>query len=309
MKKALVLIALLVTLSTHAQSVFGYWYGTGNVQGRGTTNNYLIEMILQPEHDNVTGILNYFFKNTYRSLKVKGKFDAVNRELVFRNVPITFHGSTASMEVDCKMDMMGKLIVAKKASSLTGQFISGPEYKYSCPAINFNLIFNADVSQRDSVLEAIRLFKETYQVWKPALEDSFVSVKLVPRDAVNYVVENKFKERENVISDQITVDNDSLTIDLYDNGEVDGDSVSVFFNNQLITFSQKLSTKAVHFRIGLDPTRDNNELSMFAENLGSIPPNTALMIVSDGKKRYELRITSNLQKNGTIRIRRKKSGS
>jgi hypothetical protein len=44
---------------------------------------------------------------------------------------------------------------------------------------------------------------------------------------------------------------------------------------------------------------------MFADNLGSIPPNTALMIVNDGRKQYDIRLTSNLQKNATIRIRRK----
>jgi hypothetical protein len=48
---------------------------------------------------------------------------------------------------------------------------------------------------------------------------------------------------------------------------------------------------------------------MFADNLGSIPPNTALMIVNDGKKRYELRLTSNLEKSATIRIKKKKADS
>ncbi len=45
---------------------------------------------------------------------------------------------------------------------------------------------------------------------------------------------------------------------------------------------------------------------MFADNLGSIPPNTALMIITDGKKRHEVRISSNLQQNGVLRMRRKK---
>ena len=44
---------------------------------------------------------------------------------------------------------------------------------------------------------------------------------------------------------------------------------------------------------------------MFADNLGAIPPNTALMIISDGKKRYEARLTSNLEKSATIRIKKK----
>jgi hypothetical protein len=46
---------------------------------------------------------------------------------------------------------------------------------------------------------------------------------------------------------------------------------------------------------------------MFADNLGSIPPNTALMIVDDGKKRYEVRITSTLEKSATIRLKKKKA--
>jgi hypothetical protein len=56
----------------------------------------------------------------------------------------------------------------------------------------------------------------------------------------------------------------------------------------------------------LDTSREINELAMFANNLGSIPPNTALMLVSDGKQRYEVRLSSNLEQNAMVRIRRKK---
>ena len=45
---------------------------------------------------------------------------------------------------------------------------------------------------------------------------------------------------------------------------------------------------------------------MYAENLGAIPPNTALMIVTDGDKRYEVRITSDTEKSGTIIFTHKK---
>jgi hypothetical protein len=45
---------------------------------------------------------------------------------------------------------------------------------------------------------------------------------------------------------------------------------------------------------------------MFADNLGTIPPNTALMIVTDGDKQHEIRLSSSFEKNATIRIRRKK---
>ncbi|MBS1608629.1 MAG: hypothetical protein JSS70_07700, partial [Bacteroidetes bacterium] len=143
------------------------------------------------------------------------------------------------------------------------------------------------------------------QVWKPTANDTLEAVNVVQRKVVNYVIENQFKQRENVVAEEITVNSDSLKVDFYDNGEVDGDSISVFFNNDLLAFNRKISTRAVHFDLVLDSTKEINELTMFADNLGTIPPNTALMLVSDGKKRYELRLSSNLEKNATIKIRRK----
>jgi hypothetical protein len=175
-----------------------------------------------------------------------------------------------------------------------------------CTDINLNMTLNADLSKKDSVLRAMRQFKEDYQVWRPSLNDTLISANIVQRKVVNYVVENQFKERENVVNEEIEVNSDTLKIDIYDNGEVDGDSISVFFNSQLLTFSQRLSERAIHFNLVMDPDKQVNEISMFADNLGSIPPNTALMIVDDGKKKYELRLSSSLQKNGVIRITRKK---
>jgi hypothetical protein len=56
----------------------------------------------------------------------------------------------------------------------------------------------------------------------------------------------------------------------------------------------------------LDTAKVINEIAMFANNLGSLPPNTALMVISDGKKRFEVRMASSLDKNAVVRIKRKK---
>lgn len=108
------------------------------------------------------------------------------------------------------------------------------------------------------------------------------------------------------MAQEIEIDSDSVNIDFYDNGEIDGDSISIFYNDKLLASSQRLSARSIHLRIPVDSTIEYNELSMYADNLGSIPPNTALMLVSDGKKRYEVRLSSTLKKNGTVRFRRKK---
>jgi hypothetical protein len=305
-KNLLVAGLLILALNSSAQSVFGYWYGFANVKSNNAANNYLVEMILQPEKNHVKGVLNYYFKNTFRSLQVKGNYDAATRQLSLYDIPVTYHASITNMEIDCIMNLQASLRVARAGSNLVGRFVSLPDYKYTCVDINFNLTLDKD-SKEDSVLKAIREYKETYQVWQPSIADTQTAVTVIQRKVVNYVVENQFKERETVLAQEIEVNSDSLQVDFYDNGEVDGDSISVFFNNQLLAFSQKLSTRSIHFNLVLDSARAYNELTMFADNLGSIPPNTALMIVTDGNKQYQIRLSSNLQKNASVRIRRKKN--
>jgi hypothetical protein len=309
MNKLLLVILLAISSVTHSQSVFGYWYGSANVKTQSSASNYLVELILQPEKGFVKGILNYYFKNTYRSLQVKGNYNASSRELSLYNVPVTYYGSLSNMEVDCMMNFKATLRVAKSGSTLAGAFIGLPEYRFTCPDITFDLGLNADISKKDSVLQALREYKENYQVWKPSAFDTLPSVNIVQRKVINYVIEKQFDQREDIVADEITVESDSLKIDFYDNGEVDGDSISVFFNKQLMAFNQRLSARSIHFNLVLDSAKAINELSMFADNLGSIPPNTALMVIDDGKNRYELRLASNMEQNGAVRIKRKANSS
>lgn len=308
MKKSLALILLFLSLHGRGQSVFGCWYGDANVKTTGSANNYMMELILLPEKNYVSGILNYYFRNAFRSLPVKGDYDAANRRLTLYNVPMIYHGSFASFEVDCIMNLQATLRVAQAGSDLIGVFTSSPEYKNICPVINFSLRMNADISKKDSVLKALREFKETYQVWKPNPSDTEAVATIIQRKVTNYVIEREFTERQTEVSDEIEVESDTLKVDFYDNGEVDGDSISVFFNGKLMAFSQKLGTRPVHFDVVMDSLKKVNEISMFAENLGSIPPNTALMIINDGVRRHEVRLSSTLDKNATIRIKRKKDG-
>ena len=107
-----------------------------------------------------------------------------------------------------------------------------------------------------------------------------------------------------------TVDfkSDSLVLTLYDNGEVDGDTVSILLNGKNIMPRQGLSTIAINKTIYITPDLgDTLQLIMYAENLGSIPPNTGLLIIHDGEDMYEIRFAGDLQKNAAIILRRKKN--
>lgn len=309
MKKILLSLALFISIAGSAQTVVGYWYGTANVAGRSSTNNYMLELIITQNQSAVQAIMNCYFKNTFRSIKIKGNYNNVKRELTLLNIPIPYFASTDRVQVDCEMEFRASHRVAKAGSNLSGRFTGLGDYKYTCPDIVFDLKLNTDAGNQDSVLQALRNFKETYQLWSPSATDTLVQATVIQRKIENPVINKEYEQRENVIQKEIEVESDSLQIDFYDNGEIDGDSISVFFNDQLLGTNLKLSTRSVHMNIQLDTTKEYNQLAMFANNLGSIPPNTALMLISDGKKRWEVRLTSDLGKTGAIRIKRKRPSS
>jgi hypothetical protein len=306
MKKFLLPLALFLTLSSTGQSVVGYWYGTANVAGKSSTNNYMIELIIKQNQSAVQAIMNCYFKNTFRSIKLNGNYNNLKRELTLLDIPMPYFASTDRVQVDCAMEFVASHRVAKAGSNLTGRFTGKGDYKYTCPDIVFDLKLNTDAGNQDSVLLALRNFKESYQLWTPSATDTAVAATVVQRKIENPVINQEYTQRETVVQKEIEVSSDSLQVDFYDNGEVDGDSISVFFNDQLLGANLKLSTRSVHMNVKLDSTKEYNQLAMFANNLGTIPPNTALMLISDGKNRWEVRLTSDLGKTGAVRIKRKK---
>ena len=99
---------------------------------------------------------------------------------------------------------------------------------------------------------------------------------------------------------------DSLVLSLYDNGIVDGDTVSVFLNGENIISKQKLKEAAIKKTIYTTSAPDSLQLVLFAENLGTIPPNTGLLTIRDGETVYQVRFSADLNKNASITLKRKK---
>lgn len=105
---------------------------------------------------------------------------------------------------------------------------------------------------------------------------------------------------------EIELDNDHIRVEIYDNGTIDYDSVSLHLNGKEVLAKTMLNHRSIKVNLQLDPTRAFNELSMFAENLGMIPPNTAALIVRDGQKEYQLLLQSDFSKSATLKLKVKK---
>lgn len=135
----------------------------------------------------------------------------------------------------------------------------------------------------------------------PAKGSLVNDVAIVKKDP-EIVSQGNYEKRNNTVVETINIKNDKFTVDFYDDGAIDGDSISVFFNGRLMLSHQRLTEKPITLTLSPDSDHKINELVMYAENMGEIPPNTALMIIHDGDTRYEVRIVSDTEKNGTIRF-------
>lgn len=112
--------------------------------------------------------------------------------------------------------------------------------------------------------------------------------------------------RKSSFTQEVNFASDSLIIALYDNGEIDGDTVSVFINGEMLMAKQGLKSSAIKKTIYITPGKEDFSLVLFADNLGKYPPNTGLLVVYDGEDTYNLRFSSDFQKNAGIVFKRKR---
>jgi hypothetical protein len=117
---------------------------------------------------------------------------------------------------------------------------------------------------------------------------------------------DKYNKRNYEVIKTIEVTGALIKVDIYDNGQIDGDTVSIFLNEKLLVPPKMLTANPISLSINLSEEDDTYDLIMFAESLGSIPPNTAFMIITTSTSRYEINISSTEQTSGAIRFKVKR---
>jgi hypothetical protein len=307
MKALITFLFSCLCLFTQSQNISGSWYGRADVMMEGNNNNYLVEMVIKQDGKEIEGVMGYYFKNTYQSFIIRGTYNAKSRMAEINNIPLMYFRSSASMpSVSCPMDFQAQLLVSKVKTQLKGNFLRDERYRYTCPDLEIVFFKDFNETNTDSLLKESVAVKK---IWSPVLDEVVVTPEFVAekKEVAPEPEIKQFSDRKPYLLNEIEVVSDSIRVTLYDNGDIDGDTVSVFYNKVPILKHQGLDAQGVNIYIKLDPFTSVHELSLFAENLGSIPPNTALMIITDGVNRFELFSTSNLSLNGTVRIRRKKN--
>jgi hypothetical protein len=181
--------------------------------------------------------------------------------------------------------------------------ISEPVKKNPSPVITLpkeepkkTIVIAAKKVEPTVITPTAEVVKKKEEIISPAKTEPTKSIKALP-DLVS--------TRKNETIQNIYFKTDSLVLALYDNGVVDGDTVSVFINGENIILKQKLKEAATKKTFYIPQGVDSLQLILYADNMGSIPPNTGLMVIRDGEDRYEVRFSADMQKNAAITFRRK----
>lgn len=339
MKIFYLLFFLLNFSTTNAQNFKGQWKGGFNEASYGFSGmggneiDYVLE--LDTRGSNVSGYSYTYFregsKRYYTICKLTGKLNRSAKEIVVTEIERTKFNTPPNFQNCFQTHKLHYVQDSADVEMLKGTWVPAPNQSGNCgygttllsrrmikklPMIITSVGKKTEkkivpknqvaiTKKNDTRPKAPPTVKLKTEKTKPeknntAIKDAIVTKPEIKKPAISTNPVAGFKLRRKDIIKTIRITNETFKIDFYDNGEIDGDSISVFYNGKIILSHQRLTDKPISLKLELDEDTDENLVTMYAENLGTIPPNTALMIVTDGDKRYEVRITSDTEKSGSV---------
>jgi hypothetical protein len=110
-------------------------------------------------------------------------------------------------------------------------------------------------------------------------------------------------KRKTEVQQTILLDTSYIKIELYDNGIPDGDTATLILDGRTILENRLTGLKPVGLSLTLPRNKEGHLLELFAVNLGTIPPNTTLLVLTCGNKRHEITLSSTKEINGSVRLK------
>ncbi len=216
-------------------------------------------------------------------------------------IPTTEEAITPSASLK-KSDLPASSMPVEQNKNLTAG-LAKPEIKKQEPAIKINETIPAAVTIEPKV-ETKKTDLAT--LTKSNVEKKVIVTDIAPPEIKILSAATLIKQRKTVAPQIVEFRSDSLELRLYDNGEIDGDTVSVLLNGEILLAKQGLKASAIKKTIYIQPGTNEINLVLYAENLGKYPPNTGLLVVQDGEEVYQIRFSADLQQNAGVVFRRKK---
>ncbi|XZF13189.1 hypothetical protein ACTHGU_15485 [Chitinophagaceae bacterium MMS25-I14] len=306
MKKLALYILLLMPLLAGAQKQYRL---TGYIGIKGGVSFHY-----QVVFTDSAGVMVHGYTITYddatRSAKtlLEGSIDRANHTITFRETEIVSNEGFYSPVVLCLVNATLKYMVENGRMILNGPITSKDKSEAECTSGSISLINDEEIAQlwknetvvkKDTVAipPKVQLPKRKVQV----IYDTGKVTRGTPAD------------ERNMTPDQITSgadktyewNTDTVVLDIWDGGHIDGDVVTILFNNETILRKYTLTKDQRQLRIPLGGKAES-EITIIAENEGNEAPNTANITLTDGSKQYLLVAYNEAGRRASVKIRKRK---
>lgn len=212
----------------------------------------------------------------------KNKLTAKNKIVLNKKDTVTAIENTQTLTTN-KSEVNTAPLANKQNAAQATQQTSQSNKEAPGTVNNFNKLLNS------SNLQKINNAKEnTITVATPKHDHKYIPWVLIAR--------------ENVVTKTIVTHSKTISFDLIDNGTIDNDTITIYNNNVLMLDRNRLSYKAIHFDLKFDEKQTKHEIIVVANNLGAVPPNTALLIYKDARQTEEVAINTNFSQNAKLII-------
>lgn len=279
MRRLLLLLLTISFYNVYSQDLNGIWKGKLTQEPGGCYPEYNIELQINfiPTANTLSGkAYDFYDQSRYVKLDFTGRFNATTKRMVIIEANLL----ESKVPLGCQPCIKTYDMTWSRNGSeeiLTGECKGRKHGSYeTCPAYKLTLKRAAKSDFAVDVEQSAELMK---------LQEGL-----------------KLQDREKEVVQSLKLDTSAIQIDLYDNAEIDNDTVTIFLNGKLLLYKKKLTDKPLTITLNAFPGTDY-ELMMYADNLGSIPPNTSLMVVRAGTKKYEVRLASSEKKTAAVRFR------
>jgi hypothetical protein len=326
-----------------AQDLSGQWIGsfTSNDEPSSSSIEYVLEFDVNAS--SITGYSYTYFpiagKRYFVICKLKGSYDEGSKSIVINevekiksNTPPDFHNCLQTHKLTYFKQGNREILDGKWASTEKGNDCGAgtsiferkllekikpiETFKKQAPtsvpkkttpvvrSITSKPLVNQKTVQKKQLPKSPIEEKSLPSVTEKKTEEKLISIEEPKKMKEEFAPpKEKVSNRTYQILKTIDIESDKVKIDIYDNGQIDGDTVSIYMNDKLIVSRRMLTARPISIQLNADENTDIYDVVMYAENLGTIPPNTALMIVQTPKNRYEINITSTQQTSGAVRFR------
>ena len=289
--KSFLTFFILLSLNSYSQVNYEF-YGALKLNGNDKTI-ITYRLVFTEQNGKISGysVTDLDGVNETKNI-ISCSYDKTKKLFSFQEKEILYTKSKFDENAFCFVNFSGKVKLVENTSKLEGAFKGLFNNKTKCidgtiSLIGSNKIYNL-------------VNKVNKRLQKSKKVDAKTKKEVNPVKLLDSLKINKLSKEQNL---NVFWESNVLKLDIWDNGQEDGDIINVFHNNKLLLSEYMVTNKKKTINITL--IGKNDVFKIVATNEGKIKPNTAKLELHDKIRSFELLATSNKDEEASITIIKK----